>query len=189
MITAEPGPLISRPVQWFVCFDPNPNSNWIARLAPGRYKHVRAYGYVPYLHVWLFVDANFAGVELIVSADGEPARAMIASWSKDCDVVLMPRRPHENRSPTLALAGWCVPTIKRLLGLRCVAVTPDALFRRCLQHGGTLVHGFQRPSGTDPIAPADDRADHGGAAGHAAGDDNLGATVPAFAAELYRADD
>lgn len=171
MITAEQGPLISRPLQWVVVFDPKAANNWISRLTPGRYKHVRAYGYVPYLHVWLFVDANFAGVELIVAADGGPARDMIAAWIGGCDLVLMPRRPHENQSPLLPMLGWCVPVVSRLLGLRCVAVTPDALFRHCLQNGGKL-HGRQRPTGSDPADTTDDisnctAADDGAADIHA----------------------
>lgn len=164
MITAQHGPLISRPTHWIVVFDRRAGRNWISRLTLGKYKHVRAYGYVPFLHVWLFFDPNFSGIELLVAANGDAANMLASAWTNDCDVIVMPRSPHENRSATLALAGWCVPQIKRLLGLRCVAVTPDALFRRCLQHGGQLY--ARQPSHADHAGAAA----NGTGAGHAAAD-------------------
>lgn len=152
MIQIDRGPLISHPTKWVLVFDEKAATHWVMRLVPGRYKHVRAYGYVPFLHVWLFVDANFSGIEIMVAADGEPANALAASWAAGCDLVVMPRRSHERRSLSLAASGWCVPVIKRLIGLNSGALRPDALFADCLQNGGQF-HGQQQhtpsPSGDD----------------------------------------
>lgn len=153
MITVLHGPLISRPETWVLAFARTAASPWVRWLVWGRYKHVRAYGYVPFLHVWLFYDATFTGIEVIVAADGEAARAQIAGWIDGCDLVRMPRRPHANASPVLAMCGWCVPAIKRLIGLRCGALRPDALYEHCLRNGG--VRYGKQPSRTDVPAAAD----------------------------------
>lgn len=148
MITAIHGPLIYQPEQWVLVFDRKPANRWIGWLVWGEYKHVRAYGYVPFLHVWIFQTANLAGIEVWVAADGEPARAMIGQWTAgDTERMLMPRRPHANRSPFLALSGWCVPHVKRLIGLRSSALRPSSLFADCLRNGGRL-YGNQRASPT-----------------------------------------
>ena len=40
---------------------------------------------------------------------------------------------------------YCVPAIKHLLGLKCVALTPDGLYRAVIKAGGTIV-GQQAPA-------------------------------------------
>lgn len=141
MITAIQGPLIYQPEQWVLVFDRKPLNWWLGWLVWGKYKHVRAYGYVPFLHVWLFYDATFAGIEMWVAADGEPARAMIGKWiAGDTTLVLMPRRAHANRSTFTAMSGWCVPAVKRLIGLRSSALRASSLFADCMrpENGGRL---------------------------------------------------
>src|SRR5690348_8565690 len=124
MIHAIPGPLISQPEQWILAFEPAlPGQRWL-NMIPGRFKHVRAYGYVPFLHVWVFVDATFAGLELRVAANGAAADAQAELWTRHCTIVLMPRRPHANRSVLLSASGWCVPAVKRLIGLKSSALRP-----------------------------------------------------------------
>lgn len=180
MISLIHGPLIYKPEQWIVVFDPVAQNRVCRWLSPGRFKHVRAYGYVPFLHVWLFVDANLAGLELYVAAGGEPARAMAAEWTRGCTCVLMPRRPHANRSLVTAASGWCVPTVKRLIGLRSSALRCDALLADCLRNGG---HMYGRPILT--ISPTDATA--GANADPSAG--LCGAAGPGTAAPAARPDD
>lgn len=154
MISVEHGPLISQPGAWVLAFDPVAANRWIGALTPGRFKHVRAFGYVPFLHVWIFIDANFAGLEVQLAAEGAPADALAASWTRGCTMVVMQRRPHASRSLVTAASGWCVPTVKRLIGLRSSALRVDALFADCLRNGGTL-YGQHVLS---TIAPGDNRA-------------------------------
>jgi hypothetical protein len=148
MIQAIHGPLISQPQTWVLAFDPKAD-HWIARWTPGRYKHVRAYGYVPFLHVWLFVDANLKGIGIWVAAEGEAATAMAGEWARGCAIVLMPQRPPESGSVLVASSGWCVPFVKRLIGLRSGALRPDALFADCLRNGGTLYDQPRLPPDSD----------------------------------------
>lgn len=133
MIIPIAGPLVSAPVVWNLVFERRITS-WWSYLAFGRHKHVRAYGYVPFLHVWLFVDVGLRGMEVFAAGDGAPANAVIAAWIEDADVVAMNvSRDNVRRLP---LAGFCVPAMKRLVGLRCGALRPSALYSHCLRNGG-----------------------------------------------------
>lgn len=166
MISAVEGSLTQSPRNWVLVFDRVAVSPLWSRLACGEFKHVRAYSYVPFLHVWIFFDPHVGGIDITVAADGAPARAMVQSWigPNRSDLMLMPVRSGGGRFPLL---GWCVPSIKRLIGLHCGALRPDALWRHCLRNGGKpfkALHGRieQQRTCADPAAA-------GGAAGlHAA---------------------
>lgn len=141
MITLVPGPLVVQPTVWTLVFARESDRWWTSWMALGRYKHVRAYAYVPFLHVWVFYDVGFHGTSIVLAADGEPANAMIARWIQGADTVRMRRvdffdQKGGRRSYRIPLFGFCVPAIKHLLGLRCVALRPDALYRFCIENGG-----------------------------------------------------
>lgn len=144
MIQVLPGPLVVEPTSWMLVFDREASSRWLSLIAFGRYKHVRAFAYVPFLHVWVFFDPHIGGTDIVVAADGEPAQALMQRWLVNADVLRMPRRPGWNRP---ALFGFCVPVIKRLIGLRSGALRPSALYRHCLRNGG------------EPFEAADGRTD------------------------------
>jgi len=143
MIILSTGPLICQPKNWTLVFNRRSATRWAAWLAMGRYKHVRAYAYVPYLHVWVFFDPKLSGIDIIIAADGEPANTMIAAWIFNADLVRMQRSP---KYPGFPLLGFCVPAIKRLLGLRCVSLRPDALYAYCLKNGGVPFEGLDGTS-------------------------------------------
>jgi hypothetical protein len=147
MITAIEGPLIVQPDSWTLVFDRRASTWWASWFALGRHKHVRAYAYVPFLHVWVFFDPHLSGTDLIVAADGEAANRLIASWIVDADLVRMRRRATGRRP---AIVGWCVPSVKRLIGLRCVALRPSGFYRQCLKHGGEPFEAH----GSTPISTA-----------------------------------
>lgn len=134
MISAVSGPLIVQPEFWTVVFSRETSTRWVSWLALGRYKHVRAYAYVPFLHVWVFFDPHIGGTDIVIAADGAPAQAMIASWIERADLVRVRRVAARRRFPVL---GFCVPAIRRLLGIPGGALRPDAFFAECLAHGGT----------------------------------------------------
>lgn len=151
MIRAVEGPLVVQPEIWTLVFNREAATWWASWLAMGRYKHVRAYAYVPFLHVWVFFDPHIGGTDIVIAADGEPANRMIGSWIVNADLVRMRRQdPDESvlsfrwpgvwceERPRYAfpLLGFCVPAIKRLIGLRYVALRPDALYRLCMRNGG-----------------------------------------------------
>jgi hypothetical protein len=128
------GPLISQPDNWLLIFERQAPSRFFDFVAFGKYKHVKACGYVPFLHVWTFFDPSWSGTELYVAEDGRPALYLMSQWIVEADVMRFPRKHAPARLPPLA--GWCVPQIKRLIGLRSGALRPDTLWRDCLANGG-----------------------------------------------------
>lgn len=134
MIQIIDGPLVAQPQSWVLVFDTVATGRFLSIIPFGHYKHVRAYTYVPFLHVWLFFDPHWGGTDLIVTGkDAGPAlsRAWIAAGRSDLMHVQFARG-----LTAPPIGGWCVPQIKRLLGIRCGALRPDALWRHCLKRGG-----------------------------------------------------
>ena len=129
--------LIGSPSRWIVVFNLKSANRFIGWLAMGRYKHVRAFGYVAETDVWVFFDVHLGGVT-IATARGDDATALMAEWCADADLIGMPVR---QRRAGIHFGFWCVPAIKHLLGLRTRALIPDALWRHCLRHGGEIIHG------------------------------------------------
>jgi hypothetical protein len=149
MITAVTGPLIVEPRLWTLVFDREAASWWASLIAFGRHKHVRAYAYVPFLHVWVFFDPAFSGTRIILANNSEAER-MIASWSVNADLVAV-TVSRETIGP--AILGFCVPQIKRLLGIRCRALRCDALYRHCLANGGQPLEAFYGSPAVQTAAP------------------------------------
>jgi hypothetical protein len=143
VIRAIEGPRIVQPDEWTLVFDRKAATRLKSWAALGTYKHVRAYAYVPFLHVWVFYDPHWCGTEIVVAADGEPAQQLLRSWIAVSDPHLIRMRRTNVERLTPPLAGWCVPAIKRLLGIRCGALRCDALFAHCLAHGGERVRDGQ----------------------------------------------
>lgn len=134
MIDVVFGPLVSSPPTWNLVFNRRAATWWVPWLALGRYQHVRAYGYVPFLHIWQFVDVGVRGFNVFNAADGPAANSIISEWIADADVIeIAPRRDSVKRLPLL---GFCVPAMKRLIGARCSALRPDAFASWCLRNGG-----------------------------------------------------
>lgn len=136
MITALSGPLVVEPEWWTVVFHREAATRWASWLAWGKYKHVSAYAYVPFLHVWVFYDVQLAGVRIVLAADGPPAHEAIQRVIAGADLVKIRRRPLPNSPFLPPLAGWCVPSIRRLLGVSGCALRPDGFYRDCLANGG-----------------------------------------------------
>jgi hypothetical protein len=133
MIEIISGPLVSSPVVWNLVFEHKP-VGWWSHLALGRYKHVRAYGYVPFLHIWQFVDVGLSGFEVFVAADGPAANAVISVWIASADVIAM--RKVSRGTLRMPVFGFCVPAMKRLIGLHTRSLRPDSFYRDCLRAGG-----------------------------------------------------
>jgi hypothetical protein len=124
------------PTSWCVVFNLDAASGW-ARFVPGRFKHVRAFAFIPKCRTWLFYDVSFAGTELMAIPDGPDARAAIWSFigppGKSC-VVSVPRLPRRRR--LFPWSNWCTTAIRHLLNLPGGAVRPSAFHRDCLRSGG-----------------------------------------------------
>lgn len=135
MIEIIEGPLVVQPAAWTLVFAREAKTRWVGWLAMGRYKHVRAYAYVPFLHVWIFYDPHLWGTDIFLAADGEPAAAVRRVWNHNADLLIVARETSPSRAP--ALLGFCVPAIKRLLGIRCSALRPKTLYAHCVRNGCT----------------------------------------------------
>lgn len=140
---------IGTPSRWHLVFQPVSELWWVNWLCPGRFKHVRAFGLIPDSDTWIFYDVGFRKAELFV-ATGRMASITIGKWIEGATVLAI--------APAPVAAAWtgmpflCTTAVGHLLGLQCVAVTPTALYRRCLQYGATVTHG-QAGRTTGPTGP------------------------------------
>lgn len=132
------------PLCWVVIFRPT-SENWLIRnLMPGRFKHVAACCHIAPFNLWVTYDVGLSGTKITVIPDGEQVATILAPWLDGCTLVLMTKAPKARTR--LPLFGWCAPSIARLIGLRCGALRPDALYRQCLRNGGTIVDGASAPA-------------------------------------------
>lgn len=124
------------PERWNVVFNREARRGW-GSLVPGRYKHVRAYAFLPALQLWLFYDVKFSGTSLFVIPHGAEAMEAIYSFIGPpgvSDIVSMPRLPQRKRLfPSGVL---CTAALRHLLNLPGGALLPDSFYRDCLAHGG-----------------------------------------------------
>jgi hypothetical protein len=143
------------PDEWFVVFHRQTPSRLLSLIALGRFKHVSAFAYCPGFKLWLLYDTSLYGTRLILLPHGETAKAALVKYTAGCAIVkIAARRVHMGTSSRLAF--YCVPAVKHLIGLRCVAMRPDALYRQILRSGGVPIHGCDQPrAGHHPAAGPD----------------------------------
>lgn len=156
MAQISPLQVIGEPTRWLLIFSRQAAGWWQSLVAFGRFKHVRAIGYVPGFALWIFYDVSFSRCRLFVVRDGtEEFRLLLDDWTFDAAIVSMDRPAASlSRLPTVFL---CTTAIKHLLGLQCVALRPDAFYRHCLRSGGVLIDGRAeetRNSADEPDVPA-----------------------------------
>ncbi len=143
------------PREWFVVFHRESMRRWVNILAWGRFKHVSAFGQVPYTKDWVFFDYLTARTR-VLSVPDEKSMAFLAHYSKLGTIVRMPAPIAADERVKLKLGLWCVTAVAHLLGLSTCALRPDALFRHCLENGGVIVvddeHETQGRPGTEGAA-------------------------------------
>ena len=132
------------PTYWNVVF--HPSETRLNRILLGRFQHVSAFTYVPGFRAWLMYDAQWRGTRLLVVS--ERALEAYIGYMRDCAIVKFDRADRHPALPgRLVFFGfYCVPAIKSLLGLSCVAATPDALYRHLINNGGILINGIDHSS-------------------------------------------
>jgi hypothetical protein len=134
-------PIAVEPSEWFVVFHTRSTSKPLSALACGRFKHVSAFGYYAGFKAWLVYDAQISGLRIpLISTDAAPA--VLGAYTKNCVLVKFRRRDEPiGIAPTSRFGFYCVPAIKHLLGVRCLALRPDALYRHILRNGGVVIDG------------------------------------------------
>ncbi len=123
------------PLVWNVVFNREAGSGW-ARWVPGRYKHVRAYAFIPKTRTWLFYDVSFSGARLFAVPDGPDAKAAIYSFIGPegvSDIVAVKVLPPRHRH--FPWSNWCTSALRHLLNLPGGALLPDGFYRECLANG------------------------------------------------------
>jgi len=126
------------PAEWFVVFHRESVRPWVRFLAWGRYRHVSAFGRVPWSGDWVFYDFLTARTRVLTVPD-EKSNLFLAHYSKLGKIVRMPAPDPDDVGVKLKLGLWCVTAVAHLLGLRTCALRPDTLLRHCLANGGTIV--------------------------------------------------
>jgi hypothetical protein len=145
-----------------IVFNRTAESWWSSLVAMGRYKHVRAFGYVAELETYVFYDVQF-GYTSIEIARGACARQMIAAWCGDADVLAIDR---VSNRPAYLGPMLCTTAIARLIGLSGRALRPDALWRECIKNGAIPV-GYAEDTASCPRSHAAGPHEDGAAAADA----------------------
>lgn len=126
------------PAEWFVVFHRDSVRPWVRFFAWGQYRHVSAFGRIPWSGDWVFYDFLTARTRVLMVPD-EKSNLFLAHYSKLGKIVRMPAPDPDDVGVKLKLGMWCVTAVAHLLGLRTCALRPDALLRHCLANGGTIV--------------------------------------------------
>jgi len=130
-------PSAIEPSQWFVAFHETTQSKIINALPIGRFKHVTAFGYCAGFKAWLHIDPQFGRLRLALLSQS----AMEAAARHGVLVKV----GHGSGVKFFGRTGlYCVPVIRYVIGLPCVALTPDGLYRQILRNGGILI-GLSQP--------------------------------------------
>lgn len=122
--------------RWTVVFH-REAENWFFRvIALGHFKHVSAIAWLPELGQWWVYDVGFRRTRLKVLEDGAAAQGIIAALVKGNATVTIDVR--EDGLPWMRLGLFCTTAVSHLLGVRCGAIRPDALYRLLIKRGGTV---------------------------------------------------
>ena len=131
------------PTYWNVVF--HPSETRLNRILLGRFQHCAAFTYVPGFRAWIVYDVQWSGMRLCWFAHCDDTLAAFIHWTRDCTLVRFERQ-HRRMMVASRLGFYCVPAIKCLLGLSCVAVTPDGLYRHLINNGGMLFNERIEPT-------------------------------------------
>ena len=122
------------PTYWNVVF--HPSQTRLNRFLLGRFQHVSAFTYVPGVAAWIMIDCQWGGTRIAFV----PHLPLLVAYTRGCTVIKFDRL-YNRFALSSRLGFYCVPAIKQLLGLSCVAATPDGLYRHLIKHGGELISG------------------------------------------------
>ena len=122
------------PSYWNVVF--HPSQSRLNRLLLGRFQHVSAFTYIPGVGAWIMIDCQWGGMRIALI----PRINILVAYTRNCTVIKFDRR-YQRFALASRFGFYCVPAIKQLLGLSCVAATPDGLYRYLINNGGELISG------------------------------------------------
>jgi hypothetical protein len=119
--------------RWTVVFHRN-SKHWFFRaIALGHFKHVSALAWIPELAQWWVYEVSFRRTSLKALVDGPHAQTVIAGLVKGNATVTIDVMD-EIALPRIGLL--CTTAVSHLVGVRCAALRPDALYRHLIAKGG-----------------------------------------------------
>lgn len=153
------------PLSWLLVFEPRTTWPWLDRLVPGRFKHVCAFGWVEATKSWLHFDVELGRTRLLALPADAGELLVAAKLCVPGTGAL--RVPVNERARLVPVAGWCVPAMRHLVGLRSGALLPIGLWRDCIASGAEVIHDDE----TEGTAGHSGRPDAGGDCAAARGGD------------------
>lgn len=133
--------------RWTVVFHREAENWFFAAIAMGKFKHVSALAWIPEVSAWLVYDVGFRRTRLRVLEDGPTAARIIAAIVEGNAAVTIDIR--ENELPWMRLGMFCTTAVAHLIGVRCAALRPDALYRHLIAKGGTVIDDATKRKTTD----------------------------------------
>lgn len=121
--------------RWTVVFHRKAENWFFAAIAMGHFKHVSALAWIPELSLWLVYDVGFRRTRLRILEDGPTAAGIIAGIVEGNAAVTLDAR---DDLPWMRLGMFCTTSVAHLIGVRCAALRPDALYRH-LKGLGTVI--------------------------------------------------
>jgi hypothetical protein len=122
--------------RWTVVFHRKAENRFFSAIALGRFKHVSALAWIPELQQWWVYDVGFRRTRLKVLEEGPTAQQIIYAITKGNATVTIDVR--DEGLPWFRLGMFCTTAVAHLLGLRCSALRPDALYRHLVASGGVV---------------------------------------------------
>ncbi len=121
--------------EFFLVFHRHTDYWWLRPI--GRYKHISAFAYVPGFKCWYLYDVQIAGTRVMHFSHDEWLGRSWRIWTRDSDMVKIKRL--DAGPKMIRFFFYCGPAIKHLIGLRCLALRPDAIYRQVIRRGGVPV--------------------------------------------------
>lgn len=152
---------------WLVFFTEGPPGWWRWMTRPG-FRHVCAMGFDAKRGVWIVVNPERAGLDVICIRDDEEADRYLDHLMRQAGPHVLRVATKRERTVSPAVVS-CVGVVKALLGIRCRALAPYALYRHLLATGAepvenSLVQPAAGRTGTDVVGdPAGRPVDRGSA--------------------------
>lgn len=133
---------------------------WLRLLRPG-FRHVSVGAWFQGAQRWVFINPTLRGTSVEV-LDERSVDGRFGQLIRDSSLVLRVA----SRTGEGAVSGgpWCVGTVKRILGLRCRALSPYGLAKHLLANGAEKVEiDAMADAEASPGGPCDCRDAQGGA--------------------------
>ena len=123
--------------RWTVVFHRKAENRVFGAIALGHFKHVSAFAFIPELGVWIIYDVGFRRTRIELLSETDHAKTILANIVKGNAIVTL--EVSEDRLPLMRWGLFCTTAVAHLVGLRCVALRPDALYRQMVKAGGVVV--------------------------------------------------